>query len=75
MQLAQLKALDSLGPAELAIASDAYQAAIALVGVDGYQEAVREALAHHIMDSVLSGARDVDQLRDGALRSLNGTCH
>ena len=34
-----------LGPAELAIASDAYQAAIALVGVDGYQEAVREALA------------------------------
>jgi len=64
----------SLGPHELHIASEAFDAA--LQAVDGPlaampPERVRDILAKYIAERALMGERDPETLRDGALECLS----
>src|SRR4051812_14266257 len=66
----------SLGPDELHVAADAFDAAVlrALSGSSGLPQArVRDILARYIAERALMGERDPDTLRDGALECLNLT--
>ena len=64
----------SLGPDELHIAGDAFEAAIRAVAgpMDGLPPVrVRDILAKYIAERALLGERDPETLRDGALECLN----
>jgi len=64
----------SLGPDELHIASDAFDAALrAVVGPLAAMppERVRDILAKYIAERALMGERDPETLRDGALECLS----
>jgi len=63
----------SLGPDELHIAADAFEAAIRAVAdpMDGPPERVRDILAKYIAEHALMGERDPESLRDGALEYLS----
>jgi len=64
----------SLGPDELHIASEAFEAALgAVVGPLGAMppERVRDILAKYISERALMGERDPETLRDGALECLS----
>jgi hypothetical protein len=62
----------SLGPAELAVATEAFESALNLIGAAGAVDGVRETLADDVMRMVLSGARDALLVRDAAIRALTG---
>jgi len=64
----------SLGPHELHIASEAFDAALqAVVGPLAAMppERVRDILAKYISERALMGERDAETLRDGALECLS----
>jgi phosphoserine phosphatase len=64
----------SLGPDELHIASEAFDAALrAVVGPLAAmpRERVRDILAKYISERTLMGERDPETLRDGALECLS----
>ena len=64
-------ARNALGPAELRLASEAFEAALAEVSdSDLHPYMIRKGLAQHVMRSILAGERDTTRLRDGALASL-----
>jgi hypothetical protein len=61
----------SLGPDELHIAADAFDAALrAVTSPMGTQARVRDILAKYIAERALMGERDAETLRDGALDCL-----
>ena len=64
----------SLGPDEIHIASDAFEAALrGVVGPMGTlpPERVRDILAKYIAERALMGERDIETLREGALECLS----
>jgi len=63
----------SLGPDELHIASEAFDAALAVAGPLATMppERVRDILAKYVSERALMGERDPETLRDGALECLN----
>jgi hypothetical protein len=68
-----LRPTPSLGPNELHVAVDAFEAALrALPGPVGSlaPHRVREVLARYISERAFMGERDADTLRDGALQCL-----
>jgi hypothetical protein len=69
-----LRPRPSLGPDELHIAADAFEAAIRAVAgpLAGLPpERVRDILAKYISERALMGERDAETLRDGALECLS----
>jgi hypothetical protein len=63
----------TLGPAELRLAGQAFEAALAEVGESElHPYAIRKCLAQHVMQRIFAGERDATRLREGALESLRG---
>lgn len=57
-----------LGPEELRLAGEAFEAALAEVGEsDLHPYEIRKSLAQHIMQKIFAGEHDAQQLREGAL--------
>lgn len=64
-------ARNTLGPAELRLAGEAFAAALADVGESElHPYAIRQNLSRHVMQSIFAGERDAVRLREGALASL-----
>lgn len=64
-------ARNALGPAELRLASEAFEAALVEVSESElHPYLIRKSLARHVMQSILDGERDTTRLREGALASL-----
>ena len=62
-----------LGPDDLRLASDAFEAALCSVNettTDIHPYTVRQVLARFIINEALRGQRDLQRLRDGALAYL-----
>lgn len=60
-----------LGPEELRLAGEAFEAALAEVGEsDLHPYEIRKSLAQHIMQKIFAGERDAQQLHDGALARM-----
>jgi hypothetical protein len=59
-----------LDPADLRIAADAFEAALAALGPVDDPQAVRHSLARYIIERIFDGQRDSDRLRDGGLAHL-----
>ena len=62
----------TLGPADLIVATEAYEAALKLIGAARDIEGVRETLADHVMRIVLKGERDAVVVREAAISALTG---
>ena len=64
-------AQNTLGPAELRLAGEAFEAALVEVSESElHPYAIRKSLAQHVMQSIFAGERDAMRLREGALASL-----
>jgi hypothetical protein len=62
-----------LGPDDLCLAADAFEAALRSLDESAWEvapHAARQLLAHYIIEKALSGQCDPKQLRDGALAHL-----
>lgn len=60
-----------LGPEDLRLASDVFEAALANVGEsDLHPYAIRKTLAQTVMQQIFAGQRDRSKLQDEALSSL-----
>ncbi len=64
-------ARNALGPAELRLASEVFEAALLEVSESElHPYLIRKSLARHVMQSIFAGERDATRLREGALASL-----
>jgi hypothetical protein len=60
-----------LGPDDLRLASEAFEAALAEVGESElHPYEIRKNLAQHVMQKIFAGERDREALREGALTAL-----
>jgi len=64
-------ARNTLGPAELRLASEAFEKALAEVGESElHPYVIRKSLAQHVMRNIFAGERDPARLSEGALANL-----
>jgi hypothetical protein len=68
--ICQLPHIHVLGPDDLRLAADAFEAALHCIGESTCEHsphATRRLLAHYVIERALAGERDFVALRDGAL--------